>query len=212
MLAPLQSRAVGWETTTSPVTQYHFDPDTYLGMIRADVAAYDEFQDAVVDATRALSARAVLELGIGTGETARRILAAHPDAQLVGIDESESMLAVARRELDVDARASRLEDPLPEGPFDLVVSALAVHHLDGKGKRDLFARVHALLRPGGLFVLGDVVVPERPEDATIPLSPDFDLPDRLDDVVRWLREAGFATETVWERADLAVVGAKRPAS
>jgi tRNA (cmo5U34)-methyltransferase len=35
----------------------------------------------------------------------------------------------------------RLEDPPPEGNFALVVSALAVHHLDGAGKADLFARV-----------------------------------------------------------------------
>jgi hypothetical protein len=37
-----------------------------------------------------------------------------------------------------DLRVSRLQDPLPEGNFDLVVSALAVHHLDGAGKVDPF--------------------------------------------------------------------------
>jgi len=42
------------------------------------------------------------------------------------------MLAHARRVLArADLRVSRLEDELPPGPFDLVVSALAVHHLDG---------------------------------------------------------------------------------
>ena len=54
------------------------------------------------------------------------------------------------------------QDPLPEGPFDVVVSALAVHHLDGAEKADLFQRVTASLAPGGRFVLGDVVVPEDP--------------------------------------------------
>ena len=61
--------------------------------------------------------------------------------------------------------------PCPTGPFDLVTSALAVHHLDADGKRDLFARIAAALAPGGRFVLGDVIVPEDPADATIPLTP-----------------------------------------
>ena len=59
---------------------------------------------------------------------------------------------------------SRLEDALPVGNIDLVVSALAVHHLDGAGKADLFARIPARRRSGGRFVLGDVVVPDDPAD------------------------------------------------
>jgi SAM-dependent methyltransferase len=50
------------------------------------------------------------------------------------------------------------------GNFDLVVSASAVHHLDGAGKADLFARIAARLRSGARFVLGDVVVPDDPAD------------------------------------------------
>ena len=117
------------------------------------------------------------------------------------------MLAVARSVVGGDLRVSRLEDELPEGPFDLVVSALAVHHLDGSGKQDLFRRIAGAVRPGGRFVLGDVVLPARPEDAAISLSPNFDLPDRLDDQLAWLRVAGFAAETIWHIGDLAVVRA-----
>jgi tRNA (cmo5U34)-methyltransferase len=191
------------------VSQYHFDPSTYLEMIRADVPDYDRLQDEIAAATADVPARRILELGIGTGETARRVLALHPGAELVGIDSSEEMLAVARKALPADLRVGRLEDPLPEGRFDLVVSALAVHHLDGTGKHDLFRRVAAVLEPGGVFVLGDVVVPERAEDAVTPLTPDFDRPDRLDDVLGWLRESGLEAETTWARRDLAVVRARR---
>jgi len=52
------------------------------------------------------------------------------------------MLAVARgrlEEYDVTLAVADLLDPLPAGRFDLVVSALAVHHLDGPGKATLFA-------------------------------------------------------------------------
>ncbi len=44
----------------------------------------------------------------------------------------------------------RLEDPLPEGSFDLVVSALAVHHLEGTGKADLFQSIASRLDPAGV--------------------------------------------------------------
>ena len=124
--------------------QFHFDPATYLGTIRTEVPAYDKLQDAVADATAGLRTERVLELGVGTGETSRRVLDLHPEAELVGIDESAEMLAAASMNVAAaDLRVSRLEDALPEGTFDLVVSALAVHHLDGAGKADLFARVAA---------------------------------------------------------------------
>jgi trans-aconitate methyltransferase len=102
---------------------------TYLETIRTEVLAYDELQDAVADATAGIQAERVLELGVGTGETSRRALDRHPEAELVGIDESADMLAAASLDVAADLRVSRIEDELPEGNFDLVVSALAVHHL-----------------------------------------------------------------------------------
>ena len=57
---------------------------------------------------------------------------------LVGIDENERMLAVAAGALPgaraCRLRAGRIEDALPAGPFDLVASALCVHHLYGGGE------------------------------------------------------------------------------
>ena len=121
------------------------------------------------------------------------------------------MLEEARRGLPgADLRVARLEDPLPAGPFDLVVSTLAVHHLDSAGKAGLFRRVAAVLAPCGSFVLADVVVPERPEDAVIPCTAGFDLPDPVPDQLDWLRAAGLEPRVVWERRDLAVIEARRP--
>src|SRR5690242_6323039 len=103
---------------------WDWNPDTYPEVV-AEIPAYEELQEAVVDATRGVDLRRVLELGTGTGETALRILAEHAGASWTGIDSSDAMLARARERLpDADLRLGRLEDPLPEGPFDLVVSAL----------------------------------------------------------------------------------------
>jgi tRNA (cmo5U34)-methyltransferase len=193
------------------MTQWHWDPETYLKNMLAEVPTYPELQDRTAAATEGLDVQDMLELGIGTGETARRVREVHPSGRLVAIDSSPEMLERARTSLsETDLRVARLEEPLPAGPFDLVYSALAVHHLDGAGKRDLFRRVAEVLRPEGVFVLADVVVPEDPADVVTPIDWVMDLPDRADDQVDWLREAGFDAELLWSYKDLALMRARRP--
>jgi len=191
------------------VSEWEWNPDTYLAEMAAEIPGYEELQEAVVAATVEVHATQVLELGTGTGETALRVLAQHPGARWVGIDASEAMLERARERLpEADLRLQRLEDELPSGPFDLVVSALAVHHLDGPGKRDLFSRVAGVLRPGGVFVLGDVVVPAAGQEGPIEIDWVMDLPDSVDDQLAWLSAAGFEAEAVSVRVDLAVIRAR----
>src|SRR3954469_185109 len=157
--------------------------------MRAEIPGYEQLQDTVAEVA---TGRNILELGTGTGETAVRVLVRNPGARWTGIDSSEAMrVAAAARLPDANLRVQRLEDELPAGPFDLVVSVLAVHHLDGPGKRDLFRRVAAVT---DTFVLGDVVVPVRPEDAVIEIDGVNDTPSSVAEQVEWLREAGFDVE------------------
>lgn len=182
-----------------------WDPDTYLPEMFAEIPGYEELQAAVAAAVP--PAHTVLELGVGTGETAARILEQNPGAHWTAIDSSEAMLGRARERLpEADLRLARLEDPLPSGPFDLVVSALAVHHLDADGKRDLFKRVAQV---SDTFVLGDVVTPERPEDAVIYMDGVYDIPSSIPEHLDWLNEAGFGATATIVRPDLAVISARR---
>lgn len=193
--------------------QFHFDPATYPEMIRADIPVYERLQDELVNATGSGATR-VLELGAGTGETTRRLLARHPQATVVGIDVSAQMLAHARENLPaerVDLRLGRLEDPLPEGPFELVASALAVHHLTAADKAELFERVADALLPGGRFVLADVVLPVESGDAVTSLTPDFDRPSTVADQLAWLRSVGLEPRVTYEHRDLAVIVSEKPA-
>lgn len=190
--------------------QFHFDPDTYEEEIRADIPAYEELQGQLV-AAGGEGARHILELGTGTGATAALLLERHPDAVLIGLDVSEPMLAVARRRLPedrVELRVAAIEGELPRGPFDLVASALCVHHLEAREKAELFRRVRGVLAPEGRFALADVVVPEDPADAETPLTPGFDKPSRVDEQLDWLAEAGFRPTVRWARGDLAVIAAE----
>jgi tRNA (cmo5U34)-methyltransferase len=192
-------------------SQYHFDPVSYEAMVTDEVPGYHRLQDAVATAAAGRPAARVLDLGTGTGTTARRVLDAIPGARLVGVDESADMLAAARTLLPESAelRVARLEDPLPPGPFDVVVSALAAHHLDGPGKADLFRRVCAVLRPEGRFVLGDVVVPVDPDDVVTPIDGTYDQPSSVAEQLAWLADAGFEAAAAWVERDLAVLVADR---
>jgi SAM-dependent methyltransferase len=198
------------ELQTALGGQWHFNPDTYLEWISVDVPLFERLQSELVRASGS-GARKILELGTGTGETARRLLEHHPSAALLGVDESVGMLSAARDVLPpgrVELRAGRIQDELPAGPFDLVASALCVHHLDPDEKSNLFSRVRAVLDPGGRFVLADLVLPGDPASARTPYTPGFDKPDSVADQVRWLTEAGFGVEVAWEEGDLAVIAGR----
>jgi len=189
------------------VRDYDFTPESYLTMMREAVPGYDRLEDQTLAAT-GVGAKSVLELGTGTGETARRVLTRHPDAKLIGIDASPGMVKVARASLPPDRvrlLVRRLEDPLPEGSFDLVVSALAVHHLEGTGKADLFRRVASRLDPAGRFVLADVVEPVNPSYVVTAIDPEVDHPSRLEDQLAWLEAAGLVPEVTWTHRDLVVI-------
>lgn len=130
-------------------------PD-YVATRRRLVPSFDQFYGTAVEALGLIGrppAR-VLDLGAGTGLFAGAVAEVYPDAELVLLDGSPAMLEEAKASLGERASyiTSRLEEPLPAGPWDAVVSAMAIHHLDHAGKRDLYTRVHDELSPGGVFV------------------------------------------------------------
>ena len=183
--------------------------------MRREVPNYARLQAEVVRATESVEAASVLDLGTGTGETLAAVLAHHPAAAATGIDENPAMLDAARIRLaglGVDLLVADIADPLPPGPFDLVVSALAVHHLDGPGKAALFAEIAGVLRPGGRFVLGDLVIPEDPRDVVTPICGGYDMPSTTAEQLAWLAQSGMDATVTWAERDLVVVCATRPSS
>jgi tRNA (cmo5U34)-methyltransferase len=174
--------------------QFHWDPDTYLETIRAEVPRFDELQEAAVAAIPFAPER-VLELGIGTGETTRRLLEAYPDAWVIGLDNSPEMVFRLRQEYD-GVMLARMEDPLPDGPWDLVISVLSVHHLTDDQKQLLFRRVREQSRA---LVIGDVV---SADVQVTPIDPGIDFPDTAEELAEWC-----GGEVTWSADDLAVVRA-----
>ena len=128
----------------------------YEGARRRLIPPYDAFYGAAIAALELTGRplRSVLDLGAGTGLLARAVAVAHPEADLTLLDGSSAMLAQARTAIGDAATylVADLAEALPPGPWDAVVSALAIHHADDDVKRVLFRRVHDALGPGGLFV------------------------------------------------------------
>ncbi|HEY9292530.1 MAG TPA: class I SAM-dependent methyltransferase [Microlunatus sp.] len=191
------------------MSEYAWDPTTYLELMAEEVPDYLRLQDQLVaTAADRESVKLILDLGIGSGLSAARVLTALPDASLVGIDANPAMLTAAANSLDAGRCTlieQRLEDRLPDGPYDLVISMLAVHHLDGPGKADLFARVADIVRPGGRFVLADLIIPEDPADVVTPIDGVEDTPSTLQDQLDWLSSAGLRPTVTWQHRDLAVI-------
>ncbi|MGH8801564.1 MAG: class I SAM-dependent DNA methyltransferase [Casimicrobiaceae bacterium] len=115
--------------------------------------------DAVVrEATLSTSMRA-LEYGCGTGLLGLRLRSSVGDLTLA--DLSDGMLAVAQEKIaaahDPHLRAIKLDlmtDPLPEKPYDLVFSAMTLHHIaDIEG---ILRRFHAVLCQRGLLCIADL--------------------------------------------------------
>jgi trans-aconitate methyltransferase len=131
---------------------------------RALIPCYEAFYGNVIDLIAYENFAAplrCLDLGAGTGLLASHIKTCWPDARVHLIDGSDAMLALARERFGTDPLMSYeladLNDAELKGPYDVIVSALAIHHLTNEGKQGLFKRIFAALRSGGLFINAEQV-------------------------------------------------------
>jgi SAM-dependent methyltransferase len=205
------------------VTNAWVDPErarNYLGRVDR-LARKREGEVVLVDDVADVLPGRVLDLGCGDGRLAALLLAAVPGSTAVGVDLSPTMLEAARERFggspDVTLIEARLDDPLPvEGPFDVVVSSFAIHHVTDERKATLAAEAAALLRPGGIFANLDIVraptrrlherwraemgAPDDPADVLCELEPQLG----------WLRAAGLEdVDCTWKWRSLALMRGAR---
>ncbi len=96
-------------------------------------------------------AKRILDIGCGTGTSTRALLEKWPNAEIIGIDNSKTMIEAAKKSTDKiqwilnDAD----KDPLPSGKFDLIFSNASLQWI--KNIDDLLANAYASLNEGGAF-------------------------------------------------------------
>jgi ubiquinone/menaquinone biosynthesis C-methylase UbiE len=110
----------------------------------------------------------VLDIGCGTGGVA--LACAARGADVVGIDINPEMLEIAQTKRRPSAGsvewlelgAMEIEDRFPENAFDAAVSCLMFSELSREEQSYVLEVVHSRLRPGGMIVLADEVLPRTP--------------------------------------------------
>jgi tRNA (cmo5U34)-methyltransferase len=118
----------------------------------------------------------VLDLGAGFGALTREVLTRFPRSRVTCVDGSGEMMKLAREQLASyggrvnlhlgDLAYRSWQDQLAGG-YDAAVSALAIHHLTDRRKREFYAEVFGLLKPGGVFINDDSVLSAQPWQARV---------------------------------------------
>jgi tRNA (cmo5U34)-methyltransferase len=209
--------------------------EEYDRQILTFIPYYDEILDAAAAALDALDrpARTLLDLGTGSGALAARCAKRLPGVRVIGIDSDAAMLEMAQKRLG--KRLTPIVANFESTPFpacDVVTASFALHHVaTPDAKRQVFARAHAALRPGGLLLDADSVTNDSPRLAARDFDAwrkhlatthgaagarkflrawaDEDTYFPLDLEVSLLRDVGFAVDIAWRKGAFAVLAAQK---
>lgn len=143
----------------------HFEEEAvkYDRVIREVAPNYDSNVEALVSAVTFNTRRKirVLDIGCGTGNITEALVKRYPNASVVCLDITESMLSTAKAKLRKYKRIEfeRLDarDIAYCKEFDVVISSLALHHVTEKEKPRLYGKIYAALKRGGVFYNADIV-------------------------------------------------------
>jgi tRNA (cmo5U34)-methyltransferase len=235
------------EHPNTVLSRQHFDlmADQYDELFVTHMHDYDITHEMILTMLpfpHQSAAIRVLELGLGTGNLTQKLLDRFPHSTMVGYDLSAEMLAHAGAKLAhagtrVQLHQGDIGQVTFPGPFDAVISAIAVHHVPPPDKPLLFHRLYAALRPGGVLVLGDAFQAatsalgeryrhltaesfERQGIVDTPVyaayrsrnsQPSGGVSTHLHKYLLWMQQAGFHNvDCVWKHFSRAVVYGERP--
>jgi len=198
-------------------------PAEYDQNIEKYIPKYEEMQEVILETLpfEKDDPIKILELGIGTGNLAYKLLKRFPHAQLVGVDHNKEMLKLATQKLQsFSPRFALAEEDVGNISFEshqynVVVSLLSIHHLTDPQKRGLFKKVYLALKPKGIFINGDFVIFESDivNIKSAEMEKEFmlsrgveeeglltsggkvyaedDIPATVENQLKWLKKAGF---------------------
>lgn len=138
--------------------QFNLIAEEYDTNRRKFIPCFDDYYDST---TRFIAAnipqpKRVLDLGAGTGLLSYYWFKCFPDCEYTLVDIADEMLNVARKRFEgankVSYQILDYSKSLPDTDFDVIISALSIHHLEDAHKTELLKRVYDKLPSDGVFV------------------------------------------------------------
>ena len=94
----------------------------------------------------------IVDLGTGPGLLSKELNKLVPEAKIIGIDPSNEMLKLAKKNANIEIKIGSSENiPMENGSTDIVVSRFNLSYWDDPRKG--FSEVNRILKPGGKFVI-----------------------------------------------------------
>jgi len=194
--------------------------DQYDQQRRMIIPCFNDFYQTAIDLIpfNGSDSFKFLDLGAGTGLLTAFIISVFPNATVTLMDLSEKMLEKARERFSSNKRVNFLiwdysHSTLPE-EYDLIVSAMSIHHLTDNEKKLLYQRAFDALKREGAFINADLVKGEtdnieqkyhdmwmnwiqetglsKNELLKIIDRMQYDRPSSLNIQLQWLKEIGFS--------------------
>jgi len=185
---------------------------------RKFIPCFDDFYGATVSVASVDSENpGILDIGAGTGLLSAFLMERYPGASFTLIDISEKMLDMAKDRFGNNSNVKYIAADYSKYDFaekyDIVISALSIHHLEDEEKEELYKKSYSILKENGIFINADQVHGETPfienlnkttwreyvETSGLPEEEilagyervKLDKDTKLDQQLDWLKEAGF---------------------
>jgi tRNA (cmo5U34)-methyltransferase len=196
---------------------------------------YSQMIEALTDAIHYDSDQSfrVIDLGCGTGTVAKRISEKYPNAEIVCLDIASNMINIAKHKLSDHLNTKFITGDFSkadfDGKFDVVVSSLALHHLENDSfKKEFYKKIYDILNDSGQFINADVILASTDfhqevymnrwveyMNRSYPKEQIFDnwirkyyaedRPAKLIDQLKWLEDIGFGSiDVIWKYYNFSV--------
>ena len=224
-------------TTTTIKDHFETEAFEFDNQIVRIIPYYDQMITALVDAVHFDTSDTIriIDLGCGTGTVAKRLGDKFPNARIICLDIASKMIDIAKNKLGNRKNTEFIVGDFStvdfKEPFDVVVSSLALHHIQtDEEKKVFYSKIYTLLTKSGQFLNADVVlattgyqqkmdmnlwieymnrnVPmEEIQQRWLPAHKAEDRPSKLIDQLKWLNDIGYETvDIIWKYSNFSVYG------